>query len=268
MENNMPAMRLGQLLITLGIIGLGVLGLIYDDFALSWQPVPASVPAHAILAYASALLLLVCGIALLTQRAPTIATLILTLFVFSWLILLQLPRLIPQPLAAYLWLGVGETLELFTGLWMLYAVLARATKRHLSNWMVSNSGIAAACFLFALSLPLVGLSHFVYAKETADMVPAWLPQRTAFAYLTGAGHVLAGIAIATRMLPRLAATLEAIMMSSFVLFVHLPGVIHEPTDRTQWTMLCVALSFSGAAWVIAHTFRHVGWLGKGAAPKP
>jgi len=84
------------------------------------------------------------------------------------------------------------------------------------------------------------------------MIPAWFPEQLALAYLTGAGHAAAGIAILMNVLPRLAATMEACMMGCFVLFLHIPGVITEPTSRFQWTMMFVAVSITGAAAIVAH----------------
>jgi len=109
----------------------------------------------------------------------------------------------------------------------------------------------------ALALLPIGLSHFVYVNETAQMVPAWLPARTGLAYLTGAGHAAAGLGLLFSIVPRLAATLEAVMMSSFVLLIHIPAVAHAPTDRLQWTMLSVATALAGSAWTVAGSFTRV-----------
>jgi uncharacterized membrane protein len=120
-------------------------------------------------------------------------------------------------------------------------------------------GMRIARFLFAVSCLELGLSHFVYAEGTASMVPAWLPDRLGFAYLTGAGHFAAGVAILFAIFPRLAATMEAIMISLFVLLVHLPGVASEPASRLKWTMLFVATALAGSAWAIARSLRDASW---------
>jgi len=85
--------------------------------------------------------------------------------------------------------------------------------------------------------------------------PAWLPYRLSFAYLTGAGHFAAGLAMLSGIIPPLAATLEASMITSFVLLVHIPGVRAEPHSRLQWTMLSVASALAGAAWLMAVSLR-------------
>ena len=257
----MRAMGLGHVMVALGILGLGILGLKYDDYAMGWQPVSSDVPYKVILAYLSGGLLLVTGLGVLIKRVAVPSAAVLAAFLLSWLILLQFPRLSPDFFNAGVWLGVGETLELVTGTWMLLAMLAHQHSK--MRWAASALSVRMASMLFGLSLPLIGLSHFVYVHETAAMVPAWLPMREDFAYLTGAGHIAAGIAILTGVWPRLGVTLEAVMMSSFVLLVHIPGVIKEPTSRFQWTMLCVACTIAGSAWVMSKAYQSTRWRATG-----
>lgn len=45
--------------------------------------------------------------------------------------------------------------------------------------------------------------------DAVELVPTWLPLRVSWVYLTGAGHVAAGLAILIGVVPRLAAVLEA-----------------------------------------------------------
>jgi uncharacterized membrane protein YphA (DoxX/SURF4 family) len=95
------------------------------------------------------------------------------------------------------------------------------------------------------------MSHFFYTAATAQMIPAWIPAHLVFAYLTGAGHLAAGIALLTGMVPRLAATCEALMLGAFVLLLHVPLVAASPHERINWTMLAVALAFDGGIWLVA-----------------
>ena len=66
--------RIQQPAVTLfaaGMIGLGILALIYGDFALVWQPVARWTPGRTILAYGSGLLMMLCGIGLLFRATVT-----------------------------------------------------------------------------------------------------------------------------------------------------------------------------------------------------
>jgi uncharacterized membrane protein len=234
-----------------GMAGLGILGLRYGDFALQWQPVPKGVPWREGLAYASGAFLLAGSIGLLLRRSAAVAAMALTIYVLSWVLLLQTPRVAVDPKNIGAWLGFFENLAIAAGGWILFASRADQSLWRKLSFATGENGLRIGAFLFAISLPVFGLSHLMYADFTASMVPAWLPQRIGFAYFTGLAHIAAGIGLLIGILPRPAATLEAIMMSSFVCLVHIPGVAAEPGSRLQWTMLFVALALSGAAWAVA-----------------
>jgi uncharacterized membrane protein YphA (DoxX/SURF4 family) len=93
------------------------------------------------------------------------------------------------------------------------------------------------------------------------MIPEWIPFRIALAYFTGACHISAGVAILTGFRARLAATLEAVMMASFVVLIHLTSLFSPklpfwaPDIQLLWTLVFIALSLSGSAWLIASTIE-------------
>ena len=127
------------------------------------------------------------------------------------------------------------------------------------NLFTGQGGRRVAQVLLGVSCLVLGLSHFVYADATAGIVPAWFPNRLGVAYLTGTGHIAAGAGILLGILPRLAATLEAVMISLFVLLLHAPAVAAEPASRLQWTMLFVATALAGSVWAIARSLRSNPW---------
>ena len=243
--------RLGKILFCFGLGGLGVLSLIYDDFAMVWQPVPAWVPHREILAYSSGALLLACSVGAIFRRTASLATIVLTVFVFSWLLLLQVPRVVSDPSNEGMWLGFGETLLLGSGAWVLFVSGAINEGRRWGGVAPGDQFLRTGRRMFGAALPLIGLSHFIYSAGTASLVPAWLPGRLFLAYLTGTGHIAAGVGILLGILPGLAASLEATMITMFVLLLHLPGVASQPRDRLQWTMFFIATAYAGSAWAVA-----------------
>jgi uncharacterized membrane protein len=190
------------------------------------------------------------------KRIARPSTLIMTAYLATWVLLLQSPRLAHAPADVGVWLGLSENLVLVCGGWILFLSLA-GSEHNLRPKFLADPRVPR--FLFGFSCLVLGLSHFVYADATAGMVPSWLPDRVGFAYFTGAGHFAAGLAILFATVPRLAATLEAGMISSFVLMVHVPGVSAAPASRLQWTMLFVASALAGAAWVVAGSLRAFSW---------
>jgi len=244
-------------LFAVGMIGLGILALVYGDFALVWQPVAPWIPARTILAYGSGLIMLLGGVGLLLEATVTWSVRILFPYLIVWL-LLKAPALLVAPQMEAVWLGFGEIAVLMTGGWVLFATLAGLREGSPLTFATGPNGIRRARMLFAVSLIPIGLSHLVYVKQTVELVPAWLPYRVGWAYLTGAGQIACGLGVLFAILPRVAAWVEAGMISLFTLLVWGPAIVAAPKTRLPWTAFFISWAIASAAWVVAQNI----------APKP
>jgi uncharacterized membrane protein len=252
--------KLGHVLFAVGLAGLGVLSLGSGEFAYVWQPVPPWVIGRAFLAYASGALLLACGAGLLWRRTRMRASLALTLYGAASMLLLHAPRIAQSPREVGEWFNLGEIAAIVAGALILHGSADTAPARGWQRAIGGERGVRLARLLFALALLPFGISHFVYATPTAEMVPSFLPGHLAWACLTGAGHIAAGLAILVDVLPRLAATLEALMVSAFVLMVNAPDLVRVGGHRQwQWTELFVASAIAGVAFLVADSYRGERW---------
>jgi uncharacterized membrane protein YphA (DoxX/SURF4 family) len=231
-------MKLDSFVYGLGAVFLGAIGLWFGEYALQWQPVPASWPLHTPLAYASAVLLLLTGFLVLTGRATGFTVSLLGLFYASWVIALHLPRVLAEPKAVYLWLGFAEIAALTAGGIVLFATTSNIARLPL---------LVFGRIVFGLSAIVFGYSHYVYVKETAAFIPSYFPEPTYWAYATGLGHALAGIAILTGVARKYAAPALAAMMGSFVVLVHVARIYATPTVHSEWVSLGIATGLTGAA---------------------
>jgi uncharacterized membrane protein len=222
----------------LGAVGLGVLGLVVGDFALQWQPVPKGIAFRTELAWLSAALLIVGGLATIWRRTSVLGSLGLGAMYGVWVVVLHLPVALADASQVGSWNAVAEALALSLGGLVGWAATARPDLAPIGRR------------LFGLCPVIFGLAHFGYAKFTASMVPAWLPAPLFWAYFTGAAHMAGGLALIAGVQTRLAATLLAAMYGSFALLLHLPRVIAAPDSRIEWTMLLIAVSLAGAAWMV------------------
>ncbi|HEY4368819.1 MAG TPA: DoxX family membrane protein [Steroidobacteraceae bacterium] len=226
----------------IGAMLLGIVGLAVGDFALQWQPVPAAIPLRTPLSYVSAILLLVAGGAMLWTRTQARAALTLGCCYFLWAALLHVPRIFPHPADASMWLGFAEILALAAGGVAAWGMVGDALPRKLTVQTTQPT--------FGVCLLIFGWSHFVYADFTATMVPGWLPLPLFWAYATGCGHIAAGLALISGFASRPASTMLAGMFACFVVLLHVPRVLADPASRIEWTMLAVAISLTGAAWIV------------------
>jgi uncharacterized membrane protein len=235
----------GRIILGLGAFGLGLISLIFADFATTWQPVPEWVPARTVLAYTSGASLTAAGVSLILNRFTRIAAAFVCGFMCFWALVLQPPRLFAGEPAA--WLAPAEILAVAAGAWTLFWLNSAESARR-------TKCIEVGCTFFGLMLPVFGVAHFLYIPFTASMIPEWIPQRVFFAWFTGAGHIAAGLSIVTRVVPRIGATLLAIMFSGFVLLVHVPRIAADVDVRIEWHLLSTALLLAGAAWITASAF--------------
>lgn len=237
-------LAIGRVTLGVGALALGALGLVFGDFALQWQPVPETVPGRTLFAYATAMMLTALGAGLLIERVRGLSATMLSAVFFIWAFALQTPRVLAAPGNVLSWLGFCEITAVASGTLALAASLSE--HRAFARW-----GALAARFMFGACLPVFGFSHFVSIPFTSNMIPAWIPFRVFWAWFTGAGHVAAGASILSGVLARLGSLMLAIMVSGFVLLLHIPRIIAEPASRVEWTMTAMATVITGAAWCIA-----------------
>jgi uncharacterized membrane protein len=237
------------------MIGLGMLGLIYGDFALVWQPVAPWVPGRTALAYGSGVLMLLCGAGLAFRATAAWAVRILFPYLVVWA-LLKVPALVVAPQIEGVWLGFGELAVLLAGGWVLFARLSALHEGSPFAFATDESGVRIAKYLFAIWVIPIGLSHFFYLKETINLIPAWIPFRLFWAYLTGAGHIAAGLGVLFSVVPRLAAASEAAMLSIITILVWVPAVLAAPRTRMPWTAFFISWAITAAVWVVAQDIQH------------
>lgn len=244
--------QLARILFALGMVSLGILALVYSHLALTWYSVPKWVPWRGGLTYASGIILLSCGAGLLFKRTARLSACILLPYLVIWL-LMRVPALATAPLTAVIWENAGEIAVLVAGALVLFARLAELREGSKLRFATGANGMRTARILFALSLLAFGVSHFAYVGQTAGLVPTWLPFRTGWAYLTGAAHLAAGIGVLFSVYPRLAATMEAAMLSVFTLLVWVPAILAAPTSMPTWTEILISLGVTAGAWVVAES---------------
>lgn len=238
---------------------LGAVIIAWHEFAAIWQPVPDTLPERALFAYAAGAIFVVAGIALVLRRweqPAALAVVALSLvFAAGWG-----RRIAGAPDQLAMWLGLAEQVSVVLG--GLAVVAARRGRPALAH------GVR---MLFALCLLAFGAAHLVYVKETAAMVPAWLPPEQRFwALATGVADVAAGLALLAGPLALLAARLAAAMFVGFGLLVWLPQLFGPNAGHTEWSGTAVTLAIAAAARAVADLVAQVpppAWWRRGSAER-
>lgn len=237
----------GHLVFAATMIGLGIQGLIRDDFNVIWQPVPKWVPARQVLVYLCALIPLLSGIGVLWQRTAAMAARVLLAWFLIWLLLVRVPHVF-HVFIVDTWWAACQVAVLVASAWVLYAWFA-------TGFASGDAGLRIARVLYGLALIPLGVSHFMYLKPTAVLVPAWLPWHVFWAFATGCTFIAAGMAIVAGVLARLAAALMAVQIGLFTLLVWIPVVARGGANPFQWGELVVSIVLTACAWLLADSWR-------------
>ena len=230
----------------LSAIVLGLVGLVWGDFASVWQPVPKSLPGRTVLAFAVAAVFLIAGLAMQAKLTARLGALTVTALYGVGVVLLHLPALVTKPSVLVIWSGTAEQLALVAGGLTAYAFCAPSRTENTYRLL------KGAQYLFGVCLIFFGLAHIFYLKQTADAVPAWIPPGQVFwAYATAAGHFAAAIAILTGIAARIAAVLLTAMFVVFGMFVHAPAAFADPHSHFNWAANAINFGLIASAWAIA-----------------
>ena len=254
----------GHALLAIAVAGLAILSLVYGNFAPLWEPIPALLPWREAWTYGVGVILLAASAGLLFARTALLSAIVIGVYGLVWAAERAHPLLL-KPLMLGNWYGFCEALGPLLGVWILYAALRRQYEAPAVPVLTGDRALRVARVLFGAACVVYGAAHFGFATLTAAMVPAWLPARTGLAYLTGAGHAAAGLGLLVGVLPRLAATLEAIMMSLFGVLVWLPSFLAHPapawapSTQIQCSETFVTFLLAASAWIVAASLRNTAW---------
>jgi uncharacterized membrane protein YphA (DoxX/SURF4 family) len=248
-------LELGPYFFSIPIVFFGLQYFRYGRYVGGMPPVPPWAPGGAAGAYVVGALLIGAGLSILIgKRARWGAALIGGLFLFC-VVVFHSPRIHDILYSGTERTRALEPLALSGAAFALISLLpgdrdGSLRLNHTSDWLTR-----AGRWLFALSMIVFGVQHFLYAGFINTLIPSWIPAHWFWVYFTGVGMILVGLALIVGMLGRLAATWLGIMFLLWTVLLHAPRVVAALHNGDEWNSAFVALAFSGASFIVARTLR-------------
>ena len=236
---------LGRMLYAAALVLLGVEHLVNANFPVGLFPIPPGVPGRLVLVYLAGSILVVAGVGFLVKRFAWSAAIAVSGLFGLVALLVQLPLLVAAPASGGVWTALFECLALSGGALVL---ASQSGKIERVGWLeLPRFGR----WLFAISLVVFAILHFVYAPFIATLIPGWIPAPLFLAYFVGAAFAATALSIFLDRHRTLGTGMLGLMFLLWVLILHGPRVAANPQLEPEWTSLCVALSMSGIGFGLA-----------------
>lgn len=239
--------NLGTRIFGLAAVWLGLVGLVWGDFAAFWQPVPDGIPGRSTLAYLAAGLFVLSGAAVQHRRFRKSGAVGLMVLYMAFTLLWS-RRIVGYPSIMGTWSGTAEQLVPAMGAYIIYLSVPdpHSTRGPRPERIVQIA--------FGLCQVSFGLVHFEALPQTSGMVPQWIPPSQVFwAYATGVFHLAAAIAFLTNFASLLAARLLTLMFTLFSVLIWIPRLFHQPIGHMTWAGNAINLALIASAWLLAMT---------------
>ena len=235
----------GRILFGVSAVLFGVIALMWHD-PETWQTMRRiwSLPFGTSVGEALMVAQIAGGIGTFFRQTVRPAAILLVV-VYSLFALACVPSIVAAPAAFGSYDSFFEQFCLLCGAIAVYA----ATDRN-EEWSATLGGaVRIGLGLCAISFTL---AQVFYLRDTASLVPAWIPPNQMFwAILTTIAFGLAAIAMLVNRRARLAINLMALMIALFGLLVWIPLLVAHPASHFSWSEFALTCLIAGASRSIA-----------------
>lgn len=244
----------GRCLFAAAIIAFGIENLVCARSPGPFLPVIPWVPNYPLLAYLTGIFLLAVGACIAAKIRGRSAALLLGAFFLLCDLVLQIPRVAALPWDVGVRTCAFETLTMCASALMLAEALP-AGCQSFGGWQGAvNALMGSGRYLFAVSMVVFGIDHYLVFNLIVSLVPRWIPgSGWLWANLTALAFIAAGISIALKLLDRWASFMLGLMFLFWFLLLHAPRVASYPRvlNPNEWSSAFIALGVCGGSWILA-----------------
>ncbi len=246
--------KAGKDFLAFSILAIGSIHILFHNFPTGLLPIPDTVPGRIVFVYISAIAMIVSAVLLMLRRYAGAYLLgILLLLILAFFLI---PALIKNPTDPNGWTSAFEVLSLFSGA-LLLAGIFLPNELH-KKWKIGTSPglLMTGRYLFAVSLVVFGVQHYMYKSFLMNLIPDWVPAKGFMEGVVMIAFFGVALSIFLQQLERLAAGLLAFMFFIWFWILHVPRVIANTGAETEWTSLLIVMAMCGISLLIMGTSRY------------
>jgi uncharacterized membrane protein len=255
--------KTGRIFYGAAIVATGIQQFFFNEFFQILFP-PFQSRGLIYPAYLTAILLIVCGIAIMFGTNKKIYPFTLGfLFVFFFIFFYIPYELFVQPYGSWhlgLWTSALKELAYAGGAFIVAGQIEESVNKPILKSKMQRFPqklIPFGPILFCITMISFGICHFLYTETVENLVPGWIPMHRFWTYFAGIALIGSGIALILRVQTKLIGNLLGIMIFLWVILLHIPRGIANPVEHNgnEVTSAFSALAFSGIAFMIANCSR-------------
>jgi uncharacterized membrane protein YphA (DoxX/SURF4 family) len=234
----------GRACLGLALIGFGVENVAFGHYVVARAaPWPADPLAQQLVAAVAAVIFLAAGAAILTGRWTRDAAVQAAVLIAGWSLCLHWPKAVAgMPLGGD-WTNALKAVVLAAGCVVVAARAPGAPNAALSSLGRLAPQVCAPFFLLA------GIQHILFLQFVETLIPPFIPFARFWTCAAAGALLAAGFGLLVPPVRRLAATLTAWMVFSWVFLVHVPLVFR--LGPPEWQGVFEALGISGVCFLLA-----------------
>ena len=216
---------------------LGMLCIIYKDFAVGRPPEwPAAFRIPA-LGYITGAILMVCAIAILLDRYVIQAALCMATLILLFSVSRHLFSFTDT------WINAFKSIALLGSCLIIVAAKNHSSSTH--PGLHSSNLLLTGIFMLAAFLLICGYAHFKYAPFVDALIPAYIPFHSFWTYCCGICLFAGGTGLLIPVTRRSAALLSGIMIIGWFFLLHIPRFLADTSNKSDLLGVCESFAFAG-----------------------
>jgi hypothetical protein len=248
--------RVGRLVFGAAMMCFGALYLVFAGGLGGVVPGPPWSAVSHVLAWVVGIGFIAAAVCIVFRWQGQLAATLLGIVLLLRALFVFLPRLAMHIHDPAPWTSGFEILAMSGAALVLAAMLpVWGTDFGLGQKNVQLALAKAGRYMFAISLVVFAVQHFIYGTFVATLIPAWIPWHLFWTYFVAVAFLAAALSIASNKFTAFAGILLGAMFLLWVVILHAPRVAASPHNGNEWTSEFVALAMGGASLVMASAPR-------------